>query len=81
MVYRFVCSVLKEYNVFFEYVLFLYLYLNGEIAQLARAHGSYPWCRGFESLSRYFSFFAEVLFIRFLLFSSLKDSIIITFPL
>ena len=21
---------------------------NGEIAQLARAHGSYPWCRGFE---------------------------------
>ena len=30
------------------------LYLNyGEIAQLARAHGSYPWCRGFESPSRY----------------------------
>ena len=26
----------------------------GEIAQLARAHGSYPWCRGFKSLSRYF---------------------------
>ena len=26
----------------------------GEIAQLARAHGSYPWCRGFESPSRYF---------------------------
>ena len=26
---------------------------NGEIAQLARAHGSYPWCRGFESPSRY----------------------------
>ena len=25
----------------------------GEIAQLARAHGSYPWCRGFKSLSRY----------------------------
>ena len=25
----------------------------GEIAQLARAHGSYPWCRGFESPSRY----------------------------
>ena len=54
MVYRFECSVLTEYNVYFEYVLFLYLYLNGEIAQLARAHGSYPWCRGFESLSRYF---------------------------
>ena len=27
--------------------------LYGEIAQLARAHGSYPWCRGFESPSRY----------------------------
>ena len=27
----------------------------GEIAQLARAHGSYPWCRGFESPSRYFN--------------------------
>ena len=26
----------------------------GGIAQLARAHGSYPWCRGFESPSRYF---------------------------
>ena len=28
---------------------------NGEIAQLARAHGSYPWCRGFESPSRYYN--------------------------
>ena len=28
--------------------------LDGGIAQLARAHGSYPWCRGFESLSRYY---------------------------
>ena len=26
----------------------------GGIAQLARAHGSYPWCRGFKSLSRYY---------------------------
>ena len=26
---------------------------HGGIAQLARAHGSYPWCRGFESPSRY----------------------------
>ena len=26
---------------------------NGGIAQLARAHGSYPWCRGFKSLFRY----------------------------
>ena len=25
----------------------------GGIAQLARAHGSYPWCQEFESLSRY----------------------------
>ncbi len=29
------------------------LIIYGEIAQLARAHGSYPWCRGFESPSRY----------------------------
>ena len=28
--------------------------IYGEIAQLARAHGSYPWCRGFKSLSRYY---------------------------
>ena len=27
----------------------------GEIAQLARARGSYPRCRGFESPSRYFA--------------------------
>ncbi len=27
--------------------------LYGEIAQLARAHGSYPWCRGFKSPFRY----------------------------
>ena len=26
---------------------------NGEIAQLARAHGSYPWCCRFKSYSRY----------------------------
>ena len=26
----------------------------GGIAQLARAHGSYPWCRGFKSPFRYF---------------------------
>lgn len=26
---------------------------NGEVAQLARARGSYPRCRGFESPSRY----------------------------
>ena len=27
--------------------------IDGEIAQLARACGSYPQCRGFESPSRY----------------------------
>ena len=27
--------------------------IHGEIAQLARARGSYPRCRGFESPSRY----------------------------
>ena len=27
--------------------------LDGGIAQLARAHGSYPWCRWFKSSSRY----------------------------
>ena len=27
---------------------------NGGIAQLARAHGSYPWCREFKSPFRYF---------------------------
>ena len=31
----------------------IYTY-HGGIAQLARAHGSYPWCRGFKSLSRYY---------------------------
>ena len=30
-----------------------YRYLYGGIAQLARAHGSYPWCRRFKSYSRY----------------------------
>ena len=30
----------------------------GGIAQLARALGSYPWCRGFESPSRYHFYFA-----------------------
>ena len=26
---------------------------HGPLAQLARAHGSYPWCHEFESLFRY----------------------------
>ena len=34
--------------------------LFGEIAQLARAHGSYPWCRGFKSLFRYHTGFGEI---------------------
>ena len=29
------------------------IYIYGGIAQLARAHGSYPWCRWFKSSSRY----------------------------
>ena len=39
----------------FEPYRFHILKENGEIAQLARAHGSYPWCRGFESPSRYYT--------------------------
>ena len=31
----------------------LRIYNYGGIAQLARAHGSYPWCRWFKSSSRY----------------------------
>jgi hypothetical protein len=29
---------------------------NGGVAQLARAHGSYPWSPGFKSLRRYHVF-------------------------
>ena len=36
-----------------ETITFLNKQLFGEIAQLARARGSYPRCRGFESPSRY----------------------------
>ena len=32
----------------------LRIYNYGGIAQLARAHGSYPWCRWFKSSSRYY---------------------------
>ncbi len=32
----------------------------GGIAQLARAHGSYPWCREFKSPFRYFPFVLAV---------------------
>ena len=39
----------------FEPYRFHILKENGEIAQFARAHGSYPWCRGFESPSRYYT--------------------------
>ena len=45
----------------------------GEIAQLARAHGSYPWCRGFESPSRYsFKMVWKPWFTRFPLFFCFK---------
>ena len=39
-------------------------HLYGGIAQLARAHGSYPWCRGFKSLFRYFIKKTEALSFR-----------------
>ena len=32
----------------------------GGIAQLARAHGSYPWCHGFKSLFRYYGRLAQL---------------------
>ena len=44
----------------FEPYRFHILKENGEIAQLARAHGSYPWCRGFESPSRYYTKYESV---------------------
>ncbi len=40
----------KDISIFADGIITVY----GEIAQLARAHGSYPWCRGFKSPSRYF---------------------------
>ena len=43
----------------------------GEIAQLARAHGSYPWCRGFESPSRYYMKSFD-LFQRIFLYTKIK---------
>ena len=35
-------------------------FIYGGIAQLARAHGSYPWCHGFKSLFRYFGRLAQL---------------------
>ena len=35
-------------------IFHLNYYYDGEVAQLARACGSYPQCRGFESPLRYF---------------------------
>ena len=46
--------------------------IHGEIAQLARAHGSYPWCRGFKSLSRYYNKEREIERFLFLLFYNRK---------
>ena len=42
-------KVLQKKNKF----VIMYLLSYGDVAQLARAHGSYPWCRGFKSLRRY----------------------------
>ena len=39
--------------------------IYGGIAQLARAHGSYPWCHEFESLFRYFRDACRRLFFLF----------------
>ena len=36
-----------------KYGIFILLTFYGDVAQLARAHGSYPWCREFESPRRY----------------------------
>ena len=47
-----------------------YEYLYGEIAQLARAHGSYPWCREFESPFRYFKHYLSV--VLFLFYTNFK---------
>ena len=33
---------------------------SGGIAQLARAHGSYPWCREFKSPFRYYKMMADL---------------------
>ncbi len=43
---------------------------HGGIAQLARAHGSYPWCRWFESNFRYERYSES--YISFLLFRELS---------
>ena len=45
--------------------------IYGGIAQLARAHGSYPWCRWFKSSFRYFKAWREGLQASFIL---LEDS-------
>ena len=34
----------------------LWAHIYGGVAQLARAHGSYPWCQGFKFLLRYVFF-------------------------
>ena len=39
-------------------------HIYGGVAQLARAHGSYPWCQGFKSLLRYWRT-SEIDFISF----------------
>ena len=54
----------------------------GGIAQLARAHGSYPWCREFKSPFRYYTawtvcpgfFFVRISFLHKNIFSVVSGS-------
>ena len=54
----------------------------GGIAQLARAHGSYPWCREFKSPFRYYTawtvcpgfFFVRISFLHKNIFSAVSGS-------
>ena len=44
-----IAKYLSKLNIYDTIILFVY----GDVAQLARARGSYPRCRGFKSLRRY----------------------------
>ena len=46
----------------------------GGIAQLARAHGSYPWCRWFKSSFRYLKRLSIMLGLFLFHFSNLKQN-------
>ena len=51
----------------------IYTY-HGGIAQLARAHGSYPWCRWFKSSFRYLKRLSIMLGLFLFHFSNLKQN-------